>query len=177
MKTPVLPNMMPKLQKLFEDELRNIFSAEIALLNTMSKMMEDASSRSLKSALLEHLFETKGQVSRIERIFAQLGKRPMIGICEAIERLISDANQMMAYSDPGAIKDAGIIIIAQKIEHYEIASYGTLRNFAFTLGFKEAESMLEETLSEEKAADQKLTEIAVSEVNVDAAIELEEVAN
>lgn len=110
-------------------------------------------------------------MSRVEEVFAELGMEPRTKKCEAMEGLIAEAESVMKDADDGVMLDAAIIASAQKVEHYEIASYGTLRTFAQTLGLKEAVQLLEQTLTEEKAADEKLTEVAESSINMQAANE------
>ncbi len=168
-------NTMPasQLQKLFEDELKDIYWAEKALTKAIPKMIEHATSSELIDALTVHLEETQEQVNRLEQVFASIGKKAEAVKCEAMTGLIKEAEEIMEECEEGAMCDAGIISAGQKVEHYEIATYGTLRQFAVTLGLTEAVTLLEETLSEEKAADTLLTEIAVGAVNVEAA-ELEE---
>ncbi|HEX5169093.1 MAG TPA: ferritin-like domain-containing protein [Cyclobacteriaceae bacterium] len=162
-----------KLTKLFEEELKDIYWAEKALTKAIPKMVKKASSEELINALEAHLSETEEHVKRAEEIFSILGKEPRTKKCEAMEGLIKEAEEVMSESDDGTMLDAGIIASAQKVEHYEIASYGTLRTFARTLGIDDAVAILESTLDEEKAADQKLTEIAEKTINEDAAEERE----
>jgi ferritin-like metal-binding protein YciE len=157
-----------QLMKLFEDELKDIYWAEKALTKAIPKMIKNATSKELTKALTKHLGETKKQVGRVERVFKSIGKNPVAKKCEAMFGLIKEAQEIMKDCDPGAMRDAGIISAGQKVEHYEIASYGTLRQFAMTLGYQDAALLLQATLNEEKAADDKLTEVAVSAVNVQA---------
>lgn len=163
-----------KLQKLFEEELKDIYWAEKALLKALPKMIKKATSPELVDALENHLGETEEQVRRVEKVFGVLGKDAKAKKCEAMHGLIEEADGIMSDSDEGVMRDAGIISAAQKIEHYEIASYGTLRTFAQTLGLHEAVALLEQTLNEEKAADEKLTEVAEEAINFEAATEPEE---
>jgi ferritin-like metal-binding protein YciE len=163
-----------KLQKLFEEELRDIYWAEKALTKALGKMVKNATSEELSTALEEHLKQTEEHVKRVEEVFATLNLEPRGKKCEAMEGLIKEAETIMEESDEGFMRDAGIISAAQKVEHYEIASYGTLRTFAETLGLDEAAELLAQTLEEEKAADEKLTEVAVSAINIEAAGEGEE---
>lgn len=161
-----------QLMRLFEAELKDIYWAEKALTKAIPKMIKNATSEELIEALENHLEETLEQVKRVEQVFEIIGKRPVAKKCEAIEGLLKEATEIMEMCDYGAMCDAGIISAAQKVEHYEIASYGTLRQFAETLGLSDAASLLEETLNEEKAADETLTEVATAAVNVEAAEEL-----
>lgn len=157
-----------QLMELFEDELKDIYWAEKALMKAIPKMIKNATSNELIDALTSHLSETKNQVSRVEQVFDSIDKKASAKKCDAMEGLIKEAEDIMESCESGAMCDAGIISAAQKVEHYEIASYGTLRQFADTLGLKKAVSLLEATLKEEKAADQKLTKVATTAVNVEA---------
>ena len=132
-------------------------------------MIEKASSDELIEALQNHLSETEEQVARVENVFSLLGKEPEAKKCEAMAGLIKEAEQLMEESDEGVMRDAAIISAAQKVEHYEIASYGTLSTFAATLGLTEISDLLEATLEEEKTADETLTEVAETAVNIEAA--------
>ena len=162
-----------QLMKLFEDELKDIYWAEKALTKAIPKMIKNETSEELITALENHLEQTHGQVTRVEQVFEILGKKAVAKKCEAMDGLIKEAGEIMEDCEPGAMCDAGIISAGQKVEHYEIASYGTLCQFAETLGLDDAAALLAETLEEEKAADKKLTEVAVSAVNVQAAEEAE----
>lgn len=162
-----------KLMKLFEDSLKDIYWAEKALTKALPKMAKKATSEELVSAIENHLEETEGQVQKVEQVFEIIGKKPVAKKCEAMDGLIKEAEEIMKNSEEGAMRDAGIISAAQKVEHYEIASYGTLRTFAQTLGIDDAAQLLEEILDEEKSADEKLTDVAVSTINVQAAEEVE----
>ena len=163
-----------KLEKLFEDELKDIYWAEKALRKALPKMQKNASSPELVEAIEAHLAETEQQVTRIEQVFEMLDKKATSKKCEAMDGLIKEAEELMDESDEGVMRDAAIISAAQKVEHYEIASYGTLRAFAETLGLNEIAALLEQTLEEEKNADKKLTEVAVTAINLEAASEPEE---
>ncbi len=158
-----------QLMKLFEAELKDIYWAEKALTKAIPKMIKNATSKDLIDALENHLSETQKQVNRLEEVFNSIDKKAVAKKCEAMNGLIKEGQEIMEECEEGAMCDAGIIAAVQKIEHYEIASYGTLRQFAETLDLTEAVDLLEETLDEEKAADQKLTQVAVSAVNVKAA--------
>ena len=163
-----------QLMKLFEEELKDIYWAEKALTKAIPKMIKNATSADLIEALENHLMETEEQVKRAEQVFELTGKKAVAKKCEAMEGLIKEAEEIMEECEEGAMRDAGIISAGQKVEHYEIASYGTLRQFAETLGLTEAVALLEETLNEEKLADEKLTEVAVGAINVEASEEEEE---
>jgi ferritin-like metal-binding protein YciE len=175
---PTLNNGMIKhsqLMKLFEDELKDIYWAEKALTKAIPKMIKNATSSELYETLKSHLDETAEQVNRIEEVFVSIGKKAIAKKCQAMDGLIREAVEIMESCEKGAMRDAGIISAAQKVEHYEIATYGTLHQFAVTLGLAEAASLLEETLTEEKSADAKLTEVAIATINIEAA-ELEDKA-
>lgn len=159
------------LRKLFEDQLKDIYWAEKALTKALPKMMEKASSHDLIAALESHLSVTEQQVSRCEEIFAALHKPAETKPCEAMQGLIKEANEIMEDTEAGSTRDAGIICAAQKVEHYEIATYGTLAAWARQLNEDEIAGMLEETLNEEKEADDTLSELAESAVNEEAMME------
>jgi ferritin-like metal-binding protein YciE len=163
-----------QLMKLFEEELKDIYWAEKALTKAIPKMIKNATSEELIEALENHLEETKDQVKRLEEVFQVIEKKAVAKKCEAMEGLIKEAEELMDECEEGAMCDAGIILSGQKVEHYEIATYGTLRQFAETLGLEDAVELLQTTLDEEKAADEKLTEVAVSAVNIQALEEEEE---
>jgi ferritin-like metal-binding protein YciE len=163
-----------KLMKFFEDSLKDIYWAEKALTKAIPKMAKKATSDELVTALEDHLAETESQVERVERVFDIIGKKASAKKCEAMNGLIKEAEEIMKETEEGAMRDAGIIAAAQKVEHYEMATYGTLRTFAKTLGLDEAAQVLESILDEEKNADAKLTEVAEATINVQAAEELEE---
>lgn len=163
-----------KLHKLFEEELKDIYWAEKALVKAIPKMIKKATSEELIDALEAHLEETEGHIERCEQVFEILGKAAQAKKCEAMDGLLKEAEELMTESDEGVMRDAAIISAAQKIEHYEIASYGTLAQFAKTLGLHDAKDLLGQTLDEEKNADEKLTGVAESAINVQAAQEEEE---
>jgi ferritin-like metal-binding protein YciE len=148
------------LMKLFEDELKDIYWAEKALTKALPKMIKNATSSELANAIRTHLKETEGHVTNVEMVFKVLGKKAQAKKCDAMEGLIKEAQGIMEDSDKGAMRDAGIISAAQKVEHYEIASYGTLRTFAQILGLDDAIEILEAILEEEKNADEILTGVA-----------------
>lgn len=158
-----------QLMKLFEDELKDIYWAEKALTKAIPKMVKNATSQELIDALENHLEETKNQINRLEEVFESIGKKASAKKCDAMAGLIEEAEGIMEECEEGPMCDAGIISAGQKVEHYEIASYGTLRQFAKTLGLGKAVKLLEETLNEEKAADEKLSEVAIATINIEAA--------
>jgi ferritin-like metal-binding protein YciE len=157
------------LRELFIDELKDIIYAERALVKALPKMAKNASEPNLIAAITEHVIVTEGQVERLEQIFEMLGETPRGKKCEAMEGLIKEGEGIMEETAVGPVRDAGIISASQKIEHYEIAAYGTLVAFANTLGEQEIASLLEETLAEEKEADAILTESAYNAINFEAA--------
>jgi len=161
------------LRKLFEAELKDIYWAEKALTKAIPKMVKNATSDELTEALSDHLKITIMQVSRLEEVFDLLGLKAVAKKCEAMAGLIMEAEGIMAETVKGVVRDAGIILAGQKVEHYEIATYGTLVAFAKTLREDKAASMLEETLNEEKEADEALSKIAET-INVEAADEDDE---
>ena len=160
-----------ELRELFEHGLKDIYWAEKALTKALPKMKKNATSPELQNAIATHLEETRGHVTMVEAVFESIGKRAQSEKCDAMQGLVEEADSIIKETSPGAVRDAGIIGAAQKVEHYEIASYGTLRTFAQTLGLTHSVELLEETLSEEKNADVKLTEIAVASINEQAASE------
>ncbi len=160
-----------KLMKLFEDELKDIYWAEKALTKALPKMAKNATAPELVEALNNHLNETEGQIEKLEQVFAILGKKPTAKKCEAMAGLVKESGEIMQNTDKGGMRDAGIISAGQKVEHYEIATYGTLRTFAQVLGLNDAVKLLNEILEEEKNADLTLTEIAETTINMQAALE------
>jgi ferritin-like metal-binding protein YciE len=164
-----------QLAKLFEDELKDIYWAEKALTKALPKMISKATSPELIDALVKHLGETEEQIKRVELVFESIDKKPVGKKCEAMEGLIKEAGEIMESCEAGPMCDAGIISAGQKVEHYEIATYGTLRQFAETLELTEAVELLQQNLDEEKAANEKLSEVAMTVVNVAAAAVEEEI--
>lgn len=156
-------------RELFLNVLNDIYSAEHALLQAIPNMVDNASSPELAYALTQHLEVTNQQILRLEIVFNSMGEDAQVQRCEAMEGLIREAEELMSATESGVLRDAGIILAAQKIEHYEIACYGTLCSFASNLGEEEIASLLAETLTEEKSADEYLTEIAESVINLQAA--------
>jgi ferritin-like metal-binding protein YciE len=162
------------LRDLFVDSLKDIYWAEKALTKALPKMAKNATTENLITAINDHLAVTEEQVTRLEEVFDTLGEKAVAKKCDAMEGLIKEGEGMIEETEPGAVRDAAIISASQKIEHYEIASYGTLVAFAKTLGENEVADMLEETLDEEKEADVLLTEAAYNTINFDAAVGDEE---
>ena len=157
------------LNELFEDMLKDIYWAEKALTKAIPKMVKKVTSEELVNALESHLEETKNHVARCEQIFEIMGKTARAKKCEAMDGLIKEAQEIMETTEEGVVRDAGIIAAGQKVEHYEIATYGTMRAFAKILGEEEIMNLLEQTLTEEKQADEKLSEVAESSINLEAA--------
>lgn len=156
------------LKDLFEDGLKDMYWAENALVQTLPKMFENATDQKLKTAIKEHLDQTIEQVARLENAFESLGKKAEGKKCIAIAGIIEEGEQMMQESQPGAVRDAAIIASAQKVEHYEIAAYGTLAAFAKTLNERPALDLLLKNLGEEKKSDFLLTAIADTNLNSQA---------
>jgi ferritin-like metal-binding protein YciE len=159
---------LDSLKTLYTEELRDLYNAENQLLKALPKMAKKASNPELKEAFQNHLTETRTHVERLDEIFDRLGKKPTGKTCKAMKGLIEEGSEIMSEDGLASVLDAGIIAAAQRVEHYEMAGYGTVRTFASILGEDEAEDLLQETLDEEGAADKKLTEIAESIVNEEA---------
>ena len=164
---------MEALEKLLKDELADLYDAEQQLVKALPKMIEASSSSELQQALKQHLIVTQKQVTRLEQVFEALGEKAQKKPCKGMAGIVSEGQEMLEEDLEESTMDAAIISAAQKVEHYEIASYGTVRTLAQTLGNNEVADLLEETLEEEKEADRLLTEIAESAINVDAASEAE----
>jgi ferritin-like metal-binding protein YciE len=147
------------------EELRDIYHAEKQLVRALPKMAKKAKSDKLRQAFELHLEQTRGHVDRLEQVFEKLDTRPRAKRCEAMEGLIEEAEELMEEVSAPEVLDAALIAAAQKVEHYEIASYGTLHALAEELGQNEVANLLEQTLNEEKEADEKLNQIALSDVN------------
>ena len=154
------------LTDLFIHSLSDIYSAEKQLTRALAKLSREAANEELSEAFKQHLEETQGQIERIDQI---IESEPNIKLrrmkCHAMEGLVDEANEIIEATDKGSVRDAGLIAAAQKVEHYEIASYGTLVTLAEQLGLKKAKSLLNETLKEEKNTDVLLTKLATSKIN------------
>jgi ferritin-like metal-binding protein YciE len=153
------------LDDLFVEELKDLHSAESQLVKALPKMAKAATSDKLREGFEMHLEQTKVHVQRVDQILGKLGKSPRGHKCKAMEGLIEEGKEMMEEEGAPEVMDAGLIAAAQRVEHYEIAAYGTACAFANMLGHKDAEELLQKTLEEEKETDEKLTELAQSEVN------------
>ena len=164
-----MPNS--KFHQLFMDELKDIYWAEKHLVKALPKMQKAATSAELVDAFADHLAATKEHVSRVEEIFEMMGVRPVAKKCDAMEGLVAEAQELISEEEESSVLDAGLIIAAQKVEHYEIAAYGSLRTLANRMGHTEAAGILEQTLTEEKETDTLLTQIAESSVNEEAMAE------
>lgn len=156
---------LASLDKLLEDQLKDLYSAENQLLKALPKMAKAASSESLRQAFETHLEETQGQIERLEKIGKTLGIAKLSGKkCKAMAGLIEEGKEVLEADGPEGIIDAALIIAAQRVEHYEISGYGSARTLAEHLGHDEVAGLLQETLDEESATDEKLTTLSVEEV-------------
>jgi ferritin-like metal-binding protein YciE len=153
------------LKELLIEELQDTYSAETQILQALPKMADAASSQELKQAFQTHQQETQGQVQRLEQVFQILGAQPGGNTCEAAQGLIEEAEEIIGEGHPPEVLDVALIIAAQKVEHYEIASYGSLRTLAQTCGMNDVAQLLDQTLAEEKATDEKLNQLAEGGVN------------
>lgn len=161
-----------RFHKLFLEELKDIYWAEKALVKALPKMEKASTSQDLKDCFSAHLKETEGHVSRLEQAFELLGHKADTKKCEAMSGLIEEAKEVMEDTKTDTmVRDAALIIAGQKVEHYEIASYGSLCALAKKMGHNDVEKLLHQTLEEEKAADQKLNDLALSSVNEEASVE------
>ena len=156
------------LQTLYTNELRDLYNAENQLLKALPKMAKAASSEELKDAFETHLEQTKGHVKRLEQIFEGLGAKPKGKTCKAMKGLIEEGSEILEEEGNDSVLDAGIITAAQKVEHYEIASYGSVRTFANLLGQNDAAELLQSTLDEESEANELLNKLAQTTVNPEA---------
>jgi len=159
---------LESLRDLFIEELRDLYSAETQLLDALPKMAQAATSQQLKSAFEQHLQQTRGHVSRLDKIFQQISEKSAGEICEAMKGLIKEGDTLVKAEGNSDVRDAGLIGAAQRVEHYEMAGYGTARSLARRLGEDQVAETLQQTLNEEAEANEKLTSIAESQVNVSA---------
>lgn len=148
------------LKELYVDELKDLYNAENQLVKALPKLAKAAASEELRAGFEEHLEQTKGHVSRLEQIFKSLGENPKEKKCKGMEGLVEEGAEIIEEDLEDSVKDAALIGAAQRVEHYEIAAYGTVKAFADTLRHSEHVSLLEETLEEEKETDKKLTDLA-----------------
>ncbi len=156
--------MTETMQDLLVQEMQDLYDAEKQLVKALPKMVKAASSEELSQAFGAHLEQTKGHVERMERAFEMLKQKPKSKTCAAMKGLISEAQERIEANEDGALADSAMICAAQKVEHYEIAGYGTLKAWADELGLEDVAALLQETLQEEKEADHKLTDIGVKVV-------------
>ncbi|TMM13174.1 MAG: ferritin-like domain-containing protein [Actinobacteria bacterium] len=151
---------LQSLDDVLIDQLGDLLDAERQLVQALPKMAQAASDRKLKEAFTEHLGETRDHVSRLEEIFGQLGKTAPVETCKAMQGLIREGDEIIAAQGSPTAKDAALIAAAQRVEHYEIAGYGTAKTLAGELGYSEAKDLLDQTLDEESSADKLMTKIA-----------------
>jgi ferritin-like metal-binding protein YciE len=161
-------NKITSLDELFLEELKDLYSAENQLIKALPKMAKATASNELKDAIEKHLEQTRNHASRLEEAFKELGHKPVQVTCKAMKGLIEEGEEVVQKAQKSAARDAGIIGAAQRVEHYEIAAYGTAQSHASVLGYNRVEELLKETLGEEKEADSKLNQIAEGSVNSDA---------
>ena len=167
---------MKNLNELFLETVKDIYYAEKKILKALPKMAKKATSEELSQAFETHSEETQGQVERLEKIFEILGKPARGKTCPAIDGIVEEGEEIMKEAENDTVRDAGMLAAAQAVEHYEISRYGTLKAWAEKLGMDDVAHLLGQTLEEEKATDEKLTELADSEINVEAADNDEEAA-
>ncbi len=167
-KTPAKKGAAKQLEDLFEDSLKDIYWAEKALSKALPKLAKNATAPNLKKAITDHLAQTVEQIARLESCFEALGKKPVAKKCDAMAGLLKEGEGILEETEPGAVRDAGIIAASQKVEHYEIATYGTLAAFAKVLNQKVALKHLLKTLEEEKKCDTLLSSIADTALNTAA---------
>jgi ferritin-like metal-binding protein YciE len=154
---------------LLVEQLQDLYDAEQRLTKALPKMAEAAHNSSLKSAFQEHFRQTENHVNRLQQVFQMLGKSPQSKTCEAMKGLIAEGEDAISATGDPEVKDAALIAAAQRVEHYEIAGYGTVRTFAQRLGRQDAARILQQTLDEEGATDKKLTSLAERSINAKAA--------
>ena len=157
------------LQDLYIEELRDLYSAETQIIEALPKMVEAASAQQLKDAFTTHLQETKNQVQRLEQIFDKLGEKPGGVTCNGMKGVLKEGEEMIKTRADEAVRDAGLISAAQRVEHYEMAGYGTARTYANLLSRGDDAQLLQATLDEEGETDHKLTRLAESSINPEAA--------
>jgi ferritin-like metal-binding protein YciE len=156
------------IDELLLDELKDLYSAEKQITKSLPRLAKEATSPDLKQAFQSHLEETRGQIERLDRVFEILGKSPKGKKCHGMEGVLEEGSEVLEETEKGAVRDAALISAAQRVEHYEMAGYGCVREYARILGQKEIASLLDETFKEEEAADKKLRTIA-KQVNANAA--------
>jgi ferritin-like metal-binding protein YciE len=156
------------LQDLFVEELQDVYDAENQILKALPKMAKAASAPELQRAFEEHLEQSRMHVERLDRVFQQLGAKPKGKPCKGMQGLIAEGEEMIKEKADPAVRDAGLIAAAQRVEHYEMAAYGCARTYARQLGQQQAASLLQQTLDEEGMTDKKLTQLAESLINLEA---------
>ncbi len=159
---------LKNLQDLYVDELKDLYNAEQQILKALPKLAKAASSGELKNAFNHHLEQTREQVKRLDHIFEELGKAPRGKKCVGMQGIIAEGSELVKGKGEPSVKDAGLISAAQRVEHYEMASYGTVRTFAQMLGYDDQAQALQQTLNEEGDTDHKLTQLAETTINPEA---------
>jgi len=157
------------LEDLFVDQLEDLYDAERRILDALPKMAQAATSPQVADAFREHLRETENQVRRLDQVFRSIGREPERETCEGIKGIIEEGEKYTKAKGDDMVRDAALICAAQRVEHYEMAGYGTARTFAEQLGYDEAVQLLDQTLQEEKVTDKKLTDLAAQSINIKAA--------
>jgi ferritin-like metal-binding protein YciE len=161
---------LESLNDLYLEQLKDLYSAETQLLDALPKMAERATSADLKQGFQEHLRQTREHMHRLEQIFSDLGDTPKGHTCEGMKGLIKEGEEMIKMKGEDKVIDAGLIAAAQRVEHYEIAGYGTVRTYAEMLGHSQHATLLERTLQEEEMTDEKLSQLAESHINEEATV-------
>jgi ferritin-like metal-binding protein YciE len=162
------------MEDLFLEEIRDLMDAEKQITKALPKMAKATRSEELSAAFTDHLEQTRGHIERLERIFSEIGAKSGGVKCKGMEGLLKEGDEMVSLTDPGPVRDAGLIAAAQRVEHYEMAGYGSARTFALLLGRNDAANLLDETLEEERETDENLTTIAETMVNTRAMSEGDE---
>lgn len=163
------PEQKSKLEEFFVDELKDIYWAEKHLTKVLPKMHKAATTSELKQSFVDHLKVTENHITRLEKAFEMLGKKAQAKKCDAMAGITKEGEGIISETDKGSItRDVGLILAAQKVEHYEIATYGSLAQLARTIGNNELANLLDQTLEEEKSADRMLTDIAENKINLEA---------
>lgn len=156
------------LHDLYLTELRDLYSAENQIVKALPKVIEKTTNPELRQALESHLEETRGHVTRLEEVFQMHGEEAKKQKCKGMQGVLDEGEEMLGYDAPPEVRDAAIISACQRVEHYEMAAYGSVRTYAEQMGHERAAALLQQTLDEEKEADEKLTDIAESRVNIEA---------
>jgi ferritin-like metal-binding protein YciE len=159
---------LESLHSLYLSELSDLYSAEKQIVKALPKMIQKTASPELRQALEDHLEQTNGHIQRLEQVFEMQAESPKRQKCKGMEGILAEGDELVGRDATPAVRDAAIISAAQRVEHYEMAAYGTVRTYAEQLGLGRAAALLQETLEEERAADEKLTSIATRRVNLEA---------